>query len=264
VDALFACQHAHVSFRRLAGALSAAGDLCFPFVTRPRRRGLTPAKATLFSTIMVPRLFHSCFMSCPVQPHTHVPVCALTPGFRTCSRDPHGTAQEFASVSPISPRSAATANPNTSAHVCSPKPSDARSNHLGRLDPHHLPALAWSPLSFLCTVTVAQRRCRVVAMATPQPFRPTAVAWMPARTHVPVPTCATMCSSALRGQGQAFGSLSRLTSLALRPATGRGFAADGKSFLPGSASANSILFLCTRSGARARQPGRRLAHLERN
>jgi hypothetical protein len=99
-------------------------------------------------------------------------------------------------VSPISQRSAAAANPNASAHVCSPKPSDARSNHLGRLDPHHIPALAWSPLSFLCAVTVARRRSRVVAMVTPPPFRPTAVAWTPVcasvrpcpvqpRTHVP-------------------------------------------------------------------------------
>jgi hypothetical protein len=38
----------------------------------------------------------------------------------------------------------------------------------------------------------------------------------------------------------------------------------GKSFLPRSASASSIPFLRTRSGARARQPGRRLPHLERN
>jgi hypothetical protein len=77
-------------------------------------------------------------------------------------------------VSPISQRSAAAANPNASAHFCSPKPSDARPNHLGRLDPYHLPALAWSPLSFLCAVTVARRRSRVVAMVTPPPFRPTA------------------------------------------------------------------------------------------
>jgi hypothetical protein len=38
----------------------------------------------------------------------------------------------------------------------------------------------------------------------------------------------------------------------------------GKSFLPGSVSVNSIPLSRTRSGARARQPGRRLAHLERN
>jgi hypothetical protein len=122
-------------------------------------------------------------------------------------------------VSPISPRSAAAANPNASAHVCSPKPSDARSNHLGCLDPHHLPALAWSPLSFLCAVTVARRRSRVVTMAMSPPFRPIAVARMPA--------CATTRAPVWRGQGQAFGSLSRLTSSALHPATGRGFAANG-------------------------------------
>jgi hypothetical protein len=109
---------------------------------------------------------------------------------------PTGTAPESVSVSPISQRSAAAANPNASAHVCSPKPSDARSTQLGRLDPHHLPALAWSPLSFLCAVTVVRRRSRVVSMVTPPPFRPTAVAWTPVcasvrpclvqpRTHVP-------------------------------------------------------------------------------
>jgi hypothetical protein len=66
----------------------------------------------------------------------------------------------------------------------------------GRLEPRHLPALAWSPLSFLCAVTVVRRRSRVIAMVMPPPFRPTAVAWMPVctsvrpcpvqpRTHVP-------------------------------------------------------------------------------
>jgi hypothetical protein len=98
-----------------------------------------------------------CTHACPT--HMHIPVHM------------HSHARNYA----------ASAHPNVSAHVCSPKPSDARSNHLGRLDPHHLPALAWSPLSFLCAVTVARRRCRVVAMATPPPFRPTTVAWMPAR-----------------------------------------------------------------------------------
>jgi hypothetical protein len=114
----------------------------------------------------------------PVQPHTYpcVPSLSISACIRVILT---GAAQEFASVSPISPRSAAAVNPNASAHVCSPKPSDARSNHLGRLDPHHLPALAWSPLSFLCAITVARRRSRVVAMVTPPPFRPTAVAWTP-------------------------------------------------------------------------------------
>jgi hypothetical protein len=137
-------------------------------------------------------------------------------------------------VSPISQRSAAAANPNASAHVCSPKPSDARSNHLGRLDPHHLPTLAWSPLYFLCAVTVV----------TPPPFRPTVVAWTPVcasvrpclvqpRTHVPVPSRATMRALAWRGQGQTFGSLSRQTLSALRLATGRGFAANGDPSSPG-------------------------------
>jgi hypothetical protein len=131
----------------------------------------------------------------PIQPHTYP--CAHS--HLISARDRlilTGTAQEFASVSPISQRSAAAANPNASAHVCSPKPSDARSTHLGRLDPHHLPALAWSSLSFLCAVTVARRRSRVVFMVTPLPFRPTAVARTPVcasvrpcpvqpRTHVP-------------------------------------------------------------------------------
>jgi hypothetical protein len=53
-----------------------------------------------------------------------------------------------------------------------------------------------------------------------------------ARTHVPVPSRATMRALAWRGQGPAFGSLSRLTSSALRPATGRGFAADGNPSSP--------------------------------
>jgi hypothetical protein len=103
----------------------------------------------------------------PVQPHTYP--CAHS---RSISARIHviptSTAQEFVSMSPISQRSAAAANPNASAHVCSPKPSDARSNHLGRLDPYHLPALAWSPLSFLCAITVTRRRSRVVAMVTPR------------------------------------------------------------------------------------------------
>jgi hypothetical protein len=173
----------------------------------------------------------------PVQPHTYP--CAHSRSISTRIRViPTGTAPEFVSVSPLSQRSAAAANPNTLAHVCSPKPIDARSNHLGRLDTHHLPALAWSPLSFLCAVTEARRRSRVFAMVTPPPFRPTAVAWTPVcasvrpclvqpRTHVPVPSRATMRALAWRGQGQTFGSLSRQTLSALRPATGRGFAADG-------------------------------------
>jgi hypothetical protein len=45
--------------------------------------------------------------------------------------------------------------------------------------------------------------------------------------HVPVPTRATMRVLAFRGQGRAYGSLSRLTSSALRLATGRGFASEG-------------------------------------
>jgi hypothetical protein len=179
----------------------------------------------------------------PVQPHTHP--CAHSRSISARIRViPTGTAQEFVSVSPISQRSAAAVNPNASAHVCSLKPSDARSNHLGRLDPHHLPALAWSPLYFLCAVTVARRRSCVVAMVTSPPFRPTAVAWTPVcasvrpclvqpRTHVPVPSRATMRAPAWRGQGQTFGSLSRQTLSALRPATGRGFAANGDPFSPG-------------------------------
>jgi hypothetical protein len=47
------------------------------------------------------------------------------------------------------------------------------------------------------------------------------------RTHVPVPSRATTRAPAWRGQGQAFGSLSRLTSSAPHPSTGRGFATDG-------------------------------------
>jgi hypothetical protein len=114
----------------------------------------------------------------------------------------------------------------------------------GRLEPRHLPALAWSPLSFLCAVTVVRRRSRVVAMVTPPPFRPTAVAWTPVcasvrpclvqpRTLVPVPSRATLRALAWRGKGQTFGSLSRQTLSALRPATGRGFAANGDPSSPG-------------------------------
>jgi hypothetical protein len=47
------------------------------------------------------------------------------------------------------------------------------------------------------------------------------------RTHVPVPSRAAMRALAWRGQGQTFGSLSRQTLSALRPATGHGFAANG-------------------------------------
>jgi hypothetical protein len=47
------------------------------------------------------------------------------------------------------------------------------------------------------------------------------------RTHVPLPTRATMRVLAFKGQGRAYGSLSRLTSPALHPATGRGFAVEG-------------------------------------
>jgi hypothetical protein len=111
-----------------------------------------------------------------------------------------------------------------------------RSNHLGHLDPHHLPALAWSPFSFLCAVTVARRRSRVVTMATPPPYWLTAVAWTSACTHV-LPFLvqprthararATTRAPAWRGQGRAFGSLSCLTSPALRSATGRRLTATG-------------------------------------
>jgi hypothetical protein len=119
----------------------------------------------------------------PFQPHTYP--CAHSRSISARIRVIlTGTAQEFASVSPISPRSTAAANPNASAHVYPLKPSDARSNHLGCLEPHHLPALAWSPLSFLCAITVARRRSRVVAMVTPPPFRPTAVAWTPVCARV--------------------------------------------------------------------------------
>jgi hypothetical protein len=52
------------------------------------------------------------------------------------------------------------------------------------------------------------------------------------RTHVPVPSRATMRALAWRGQGQAYGSLLRLTLSALRPATGRGFAAEGNPSSP--------------------------------
>jgi hypothetical protein len=51
-------------------------------------------------------------------------------------------------------------------------------------------------------------------------------------THVPAPTRATTRAPAWRGQGQAFGSLSRLTSSVLRPSTGRGFASDGNPSSP--------------------------------
>jgi hypothetical protein len=81
-------------------------------------------------------------------------------------------------------------------------------------------------------------------MVTLPPFRPTTVAWtsvcasvrpclVQPRTHVLVPSRATMRALAWRGQGQTFGSLSRQTLSALRPATGRGFAANGDPSSPG-------------------------------
>jgi hypothetical protein len=84
VDALFARWHAHLSFRRLAGALSAAGDLCFPSDPRPRRRGLTPDKAALFSTLSVPlaSLFTLRVLLCPTGAHTRP--CE---GRRRCARN---------------------------------------------------------------------------------------------------------------------------------------------------------------------------------
>jgi hypothetical protein len=174
----------------------------------------------------------------------HIPVRTLTLDLCTYSCDPH---QHRTRVCVGEPHLAALCRRREPQRVgtrCSPKPSDARSNHLGRLDPHHLLALAWSPLSFLCAITVARRRSRVVAMVTPPPFRPTAVAWMPIcasvrpclvqpRTHVPVPSRATLRALAWRGKGQTFGSLSRQTLSALRPATGRGFSANGDPSSPG-------------------------------
>jgi hypothetical protein len=171
-------------------------------------------------------------------------------------------AQEFASVSPISPRSTATANPNASAHVCSPKPSDARSNHLGRPDPHHLPALAWSPLSFLCAVTVAHRRSRVVAMVTPPPYRPTDLALTPVCTLVRPclvqPRAHARARAQPRNHACACLERSRLSlwlpfapDLVGTPSRhGTRLCCRGKSFLPGSASANSIPFLRTRAPTR--------------
>jgi hypothetical protein len=53
------------------------------------------------------------------------------------------------------------------------------------------------------------------------------------RTLVPVPSRATLRALAWRGKGQTFGSLSRQTLSALRPATGRGFAANGDPSSPG-------------------------------
>jgi hypothetical protein len=191
-----------------------------------------------------------CTHACPA--HTYVPVHM------------HSHARNYADA----------ANPNASAHVCSPKPSDARSNHLGRPDPHHLPALAWSPLSFLCAVTVARRRSRIVAMVTPPPYRPTAVAWTPVCARV-LP-CLVQPRAHARARAQprnhACACLERS-----RPSPWLPFAPDlvgtssrhgtrlcrrGKSFLPGSASANSIPFLRTCSSARTRQPDRHLPHLE--
>jgi hypothetical protein len=84
VDALFACWHFHLSFRRLAGALSTAGDLCFPSDPRPRRRGLTPAKTALLSTLSVPYHLFSRFVSYFVQPRAHTHPCE---GHRRCMRN---------------------------------------------------------------------------------------------------------------------------------------------------------------------------------
>jgi hypothetical protein len=74
-----------------------------------------------------------------------------------------------------------------------------------------------------------------------------------ARTHVPVPIRATTRAPAWRGQGQAFGSLSRLTSLALHLATGHGFAAEGN---PSSLEA--------RAPTRSRSCAPALAHARAN
>jgi hypothetical protein len=52
----------------------------------------------------------------PVQPHTYPCVHSLSISARI-RVIPTGTAQDFVSVSPISQRSAASANPNASAHV---------------------------------------------------------------------------------------------------------------------------------------------------
>jgi hypothetical protein len=181
---------------------------------------------------------------CSLRPTAHIPVRTLTLDLRTYSCDPHRHRRRVCVGEPHLAALCRCREPQRVGTRCSPKPSDARSNHLGRLDPHHLPALAWSLLSFLCAVTVARRRSRVVAMVTPPPIRPTAVALMPVcasvrpclvqpRTHVPVPIRATMRALAWRGQGQTFGSLSRQTLSALRPATGCGFAADGDPSSPG-------------------------------
>jgi hypothetical protein len=178
------------------------------------------------------------------RPTAHIPVRTLTLDLRTYSCDPHRHRTRVCVGEPHLAALCRRREPQRVGTRCSPKPSDARLNHLGRLDPHHLPALAWSPLSFLCAVTMARRRSRVVAMVTPPPFRPTTVAWMPLcasvrpwlvqpRTHVPVPSCATMRALAWRGQGQTFGSLSRQTLSALCHATGRDFAANGDPSSPG-------------------------------
>jgi hypothetical protein len=50
----FACWHFHLSFCRLAGALSTAGDLCLQSDPRPRRRGLTLDKTALLCTLSAP------------------------------------------------------------------------------------------------------------------------------------------------------------------------------------------------------------------
>jgi hypothetical protein len=175
---------------------------------------------------------YPCAQSCPISARVRV---ILT-----------GAAQGIASASPILPHCAAAAHPNTSARICPPKPSNARSNHLGRLDPHHLPALAWSPFLFLCAVTVACRRSCVVAMATPPPYWLTAVAWMSARAR----TCRTHTRNHARTcleRSRPSLLLPFAPDLAGTPSRyGTRLCRRGKSFLPGSASADSTPFSRTR------------------
>jgi hypothetical protein len=73
------------------------------------------------------------------------------------------------------------------------------------------------------------------------------------RTCVPIPTRATTHTPAWRGQGRAFGSLSRLTSPALRPATECGLAARGNPSAPEA-----------RASTRSRSRAPALAHARAN
>jgi hypothetical protein len=97
---------------------------------------------------------------CSPRPTAHIPVRTLTLDLRTYSCDPHRHRTRLCVGEPHLATLCRLREPQRVGTRCSPKPSDARSNHLGRLDPHHLPALAWSPPSLRRHYgTLPQSRC---------------------------------------------------------------------------------------------------------